>query len=205
MTDDSDLVALKRALRTQALANRSAQPERESLSHRICQRLSESDEYRAARSVLFYVEARAEVSTRPLLIEALSSSRTVAVPYCVADELKLFRLTQLDELEPGAYRIPEPRSDLRQEAQRRVEMAALDLILVPGVAFDRAGGRLGHGFGYYDRLLTTARADTLLVGLAFECQIFDTIPMTPEDVSVDWIVSEQAVYRGRGRSAANAS
>jgi 5-formyltetrahydrofolate cyclo-ligase len=71
----------------------------------------------------------------------------------------------------------------------------IDLIVVPGVAFDRRGGRTGHGKGYYDKLLTHARRDTVLVAVAFECQVFSEVPMTERDVFMDRIVTEKAVYR----------
>ena len=74
-------------------------------------------------------------------------------------------------------------------------------MIVPGVAFDRDGGRLGHGFGYYDKLLNRARPDAPLVALAFECQLFPQIPMQAHDVFMDKVVTESAVYAGKGRRA----
>jgi len=68
------------------------------------------------------------------------------------------------------------------------------------VAFDRHGGRMGHGFGYYDKLLGHARADTPLVALAFECQLFDEIPTESHDIFMDRVVTEAAVYQGKGRT-----
>ena len=78
-------------------------------------------------------------------------------------------------------------------------MKEIDLIIVPGVAFDRRGGRTGHGKGYYDKLLEHARLDTPLVALAFECQMFDEIPMQEHDVFMDKVVTEKASYDGLGR------
>jgi 5-formyltetrahydrofolate cyclo-ligase len=80
-----------------------------------------------------------------------------------------------------------------------VGVEELDLVVVPGVAFDRAGGRMGHGKGYYDKLLEHARPDTPLVALAFECQLFPEIPAEAHDVFMDKVVTEAAVYEGRGR------
>jgi 5-formyltetrahydrofolate cyclo-ligase len=73
--------------------------------------------------------------------------------------------------------------------------------MVPGVAFDRRGGRMGHGKGYYDKLLEHARLDTPLVALAFECQMFPEIPVAEHDVFMDKIITESATYVGRGRNA----
>jgi 5-formyltetrahydrofolate cyclo-ligase len=83
---------------------------------------------------------------------------------------------------------------------KRLKPEDLDLIMVPGVAFDRQGGRTGHGKGYYDKLLQHARPDCPLVALAFECQMFPEIPVQSHDIYMDKVVTEDAVYTGRGRS-----
>jgi len=70
-------------------------------------------------------------------------------------------------------------------------------VIVPGVAFDRNGGRIGHGKGYYDKLLQSVRDDSLRVGLAFECQIVDIIPKQSHDASMDYVVTENGSYEGR--------
>ena len=83
---------------------------------------------------------------------------------------------------------------------KRLAPRDLDLIMVPGVAFDREGGRTGHGKGYYDKLLEHARLETPLVALAFECQLFPQIPCESHDIYMDKVVTELSVYQGRGRS-----
>jgi 5-formyltetrahydrofolate cyclo-ligase len=97
------------------------------------------------------------------------------------------------------YKILEPRANLRELPEKRVDISEVDLIMVPGVAFDRRGARMGHGFGYYDKLLEHARPDTPLVALAFECQLFPEIPTQPHDIFMDKIITERATYAGRGR------
>ena len=126
---------------------------------------------------MWYVDVRDEVRTRHALPDALASGKRIVIPYCVAGELELFHLESMNELETGMYSILEPLAELREVAPKRVDVSALDLILVPGVAFDARGGRTGHGKGYYDKLLENARPETPLVSLAFECQMFDEIPM----------------------------
>jgi 5-formyltetrahydrofolate cyclo-ligase len=106
----------------------------------------------------------------------------------------------MDELETGMYKILEPKAELRGVKAKQIAVEELDLIMVPGVAFDRRGARTGHGKGYYDKLLEHARPDTPLVALAFECQMFDEIPVAEHDVFMDKIVTETAVYPGRGRT-----
>lgn len=192
----------KQEIRTQAHAARKAQGDKDGVSRSITERVMSMDAYRSAACVMWYVDVRDEVRTRHALPEAISADKRIVVPYCVDGELELFHLESMDELETGMYKILEPRSDLRDVAEKRVAVKELDLILVPGVGFDRDGGRTGHGKGYYDKLLENAQADTPLVALAFECQLFDEIPMQSHDIYMDAVVTESAVYDGRGRGAA---
>jgi 5-formyltetrahydrofolate cyclo-ligase len=189
----------KQALREQAHANRRSQPDKESLSRHICTQFLALPAYLSARSVMFYVDVRTEVRTREVLPEALTHGKRLIVPYCVEGELELFRLEHMDELALGMYRILEPKPELRGLAEKRADVAEVDLIMVPGVAFDRRGARMGHGKGYYDKLLEHARPDTPLVALAFECQLFDEIPTAAHDIFMDKIITEQRTYECRGR------
>ena len=148
---------------------------------------------------MFYIDVRAEVRTRHNLEDALASGKKIVVPYCVDGELELFHLESMDELEIGMYKILEPRADLRDVEAKRVDVSELDLIQVPGVAFDSMGGRTGHGKGYYDKLLEHAKPTTPLVAIAFECQIFPEIPMEDHDIYMDKVVTESNVFQGKGR------
>ena len=197
--DVLNLPTLKQQIRELAHANRNAQPDKEAISRRIVAQFMALPEYSAARTVMFYVDVRSEVRTRHDLADALQTGHRIVVPYCVDGELQLFHLESLDELALGMYRILEPRTELRSVSAKRVDVEELDLIMVPGVAFDRRGGRTGHGKGYYDKLLEHARADTPLIALAFECQLFPEIPMQPHDMFMDKLVTENAVYEGLGR------
>lgn len=198
----TDLQARKKAIREQAHSQRNAQPDKDELSRRICKKLVELPEYVAAGTVLWYVDVRSEVRTRDYLPDTLTQAKKIVVPYCVGSELELFHLTSMDELAIGKFRILEPRPELRRLAGKPVEVKELDLIVVPGVAFDRRGARMGHGFGYYDRLLNNARPDALLVALAFECQLFDEVPTEAHDIFMDRLITEKAVYRGQSRRGA---
>jgi 5-formyltetrahydrofolate cyclo-ligase len=196
----SSVAELKKSIREQSHANRNALAEKDELSKLILARVMALPEYHAASVVMFYIDVRSEVRTRQALPAALESGKKIVIPYCVDGELELFHLESMEELELGMYRILEPKAELRSVAAKKVDVTDLDLILVPGVAFDRRGGRTGHGKGYYDKLLEHCRPDTPLVALAFECQMFPEIPMDEHDVFMNKIVTEEAVYEGRGRS-----
>lgn len=201
MTLETAIRERKDAIRKQAHTNRNAQENKDELSRRIVGAFMALPEYALAETVMFYIDVRSEVRTRHDLEQALQSGKTIVVPWCNVDgELELFRLDSMDELEIGMYKILEPREELRGLAEKQVNVESLDLIMVPGVGFDRRGARTGHGKGYYDKLLQHARSNTPLVALAFECQMFDEIPMADHDIFMDKIITEDHVYNGRGRS-----
>jgi len=195
----SELFELKTAIRKQAHENRRAQLEKDAVSAKIVDRFMELPEYHSAKTVMFYVDVRDEVRTRQALPSALASGKRIVVPYCLDGELELFWLENMEELELGMYRILEPKNELRAVASKHLQPTDLDLVMVPGVAFDRNGGRTGHGKGYYDKLLQHARLDAPLIALAFECQMFEKIPAESHDIYMDKIITENEVYTGKGR------
>ena len=190
----------KPEIRKEAFARRKAQEDKDAVSRRIVERFTSLPAYESAKTVLWYVDARSEVRTRHDLPAALEAGKTVVVPWCNDEgELELFKLEAMDELEVGMYSILEPKAELRSLPEKQVDVKTLDLIMVPGVGFDREGGRTGHGKGYYDKLMQHARPDAPLVAICFECQLFDAIPMDSHDIYMDHVVTEDAVYEGKGR------
>jgi len=199
--DAKQALERKKHIREQAHANRNAQPDKEPLSERICAAFVGLPEYAAAKTVLYYVDVRSEVRTRHALPAALTHGKKIVVPWCnERGELELFQLEDMNELAVGMYKILEPKAELRNLPAKQVDVKNLDLVMVPGVAFDRRGARMGHGKGYYDKLLEHARADTPLVALAFECQLFPEIPTQAHDVFMDKIITESEIIAGRGRA-----
>lgn len=190
-----DIAALKKSLREEAHARRNALENKDELSKHIVNQFMSLPEYDQAKTVLFYVDVRSEVRTRHSLPEALKSGKTIVIPWCTETvELALFRLESMDELEVGMYKILEPKPELRLLPEKQVDPKTIDLVMVPGVAFDRRGARMGHGKGYYDKLLENARKDTPLVALAFDCQLFPEIPVAPHDVFMHKIITEKEVH-----------
>ena len=147
----------KRELRALAIANRKREPNREALGYQVLERLAGLPEYDAATRLSIYIGGPDEVPTLPLLSSMWSEGKRTAVPCCIGDHLELFWIEAVDELAPRTLGILEPKREIRRTAERRVVVTALDLIVVPGLAFDRSGGRIGHGKGYYDKLLRDAQ------------------------------------------------
>jgi 5-formyltetrahydrofolate cyclo-ligase len=187
---------------------RAAQEDKDRVSQLAVQAVMDLPQYRAARTVLWYLDCRTELRTRFVLPEALASEKRIIVPYCTVDEggankLGLWWLQSMDELVVGKWKILEPPHDRWGEPGKEVSPSDLDLVIVPGVGFSREGGRMGNGQGYYDRLLARVRPDCSLIGLCYECQLFDDLVVGPHDVFMDAVVTEQAVYQGRGRGSSN--
>ena len=201
-TQPTDPQTMKQFIREMARKNRVAQKDKDEVSHTICGKFTDLPAYAAAKTVMWYVDAGSEVRTRHTLPVVLGHGKRVVVPWCVVEtnELELFLLEDMSELVEGAYKILEPKAEMRDLPTKRIQPNELDLVMVPGTAFDPRGGRMGQGKGYYDRLLANARPDAPLVALGFECQVFPEIPVAPHDVFMDQVITEAKVYRGRGRA-----
>lgn len=183
----------KAAIRRLALDRRAAQADKDALSRRIAETLVALPEFAAAAAIAIYLDARSEVRTRQALPGLLASDKRIVVPWCDQDELRLFALEAPDELATGSFGILEPRPELRHQPARQVTPAEIDWFVIPGVAFDRRGTRLGHGRGYFDRLLALAREGAAFIGLAFECQLFDRLPSETHDIRMHLLLTENGV------------
>ena len=189
----------KRKIRLRALArrrrNRLKPDEVRAKSLEITRRVLLLSLWQQAQVVLGYCSFNSEVETRFLLEDALEQGKRVVLPRVNKDQgvLDLYYVEGLDGewVGPGTWKIPEPRPERCQPADK----GDIDLILVPGVAFDTTGGRLGYGGGYYDRLLHSLREDQQrrAVGLAFEDQIVEDVPLSFFDFRVPIIVTNRRV------------
>ncbi|MGR8930800.1 MAG: 5-formyltetrahydrofolate cyclo-ligase [Gammaproteobacteria bacterium] len=192
----------KAQLRQAAYAARNGQPDKETVSAAICNRLINQPWYIDAKTVMWYGHCRSEVRTLSALQQELHSEKRIVVPYCTIDEqggkcLGLWLLEALKELEPGMWNILEPPRERWLEPEKQVKPQELDVIMVPGVAFDSQGGRLGNGAGYYDGLLRQVRPDTILAGVCYQSQLMADIPMESHDVYMNVVITENAIYHGR--------
>ena len=153
-------------------------------------------------SVALYASLPGEVDTRPLIEAALAAGRRVLLPRVIGTgRLEFAQCVDPAELVPGPFGVREPPGS---RGPMPLEHDMLDC--VPGLGFDRAGGRLGRGAGYYDRALAPGSwpdRRPVLLGLAFELQLVERVPMSPLDVRMDGVVTEEHEWiGGRGRSEA---
>jgi 5-formyltetrahydrofolate cyclo-ligase len=182
---------LKAALRQEMMQRRDRLEWRERRAATICAQVIGMPAYAAARAVHCYLAMRSEVATRPLIADALGRGKRVAVPVVVpkAAELAHAWLQSLDasEMVAGSFGTFNPR-DMQPAA-----VGDWDLTIVPLLAFDRRGYRLGYGKGYYDRLLGSQPMPT--IGVAFAAQEIAELPAEPFDIPLDWIVTEDEVIK----------
>jgi len=164
------------------------------MSRQVMARLMTLPEMETADVIMTYVDFGKEVQTLPLISDLLKLGKRVVVPYCDKNEIQLFQIKELSELAPGSYGILEPKIELRYHSDHHVRSDELRLILVPCVAFDHLCGRVGRGKGYYDRFLKKTPENTLIIGLAFDFQQFDRVPMSGTDHFLDIIVTEKQVF-----------
>lgn len=157
-------------------------------SETICLEVSRLDEFNLSRVAMFYMPTRLEVNVRPLIELALKLGKTVSVPLITGDGLmEAARIENLDEMEKGEYGVERPKT------RNIIPAESIDLIITPGLAFDKNAGRLGKGGGYYDRYLK--RTSAVSVAVAFSDQVTDRVPATDTDAKMDILVTERFVLR----------
>lgn len=164
-------------------------------------RLAALDTIRAARTLLAFAAFGSEVDLDPLLEELIARRVGVFLPF----------VQRRSPPELGIARVKDLRADLRRspmgirepDPQRRRDARSdrIDVVIAPGVAFDHAGRRIGHGGGFYDRLIPRLSPGTPVIGAAFELQIVTNVPQAPHDVGVDLVVTERRVLTGTPRAA----
>jgi len=155
----------------------------ETASQRLCEKFFETDAYKEARSIYAYLPYNQEIRTWNIVKRALSDGKKVAVPKCYGEIMKFLWIDDLDHIAPGAFNIPEPIAD---EPEADDDTA---LILMPGLAFDPDGHRLGYGGGFYDRYLAEHH-DHTLVALCYDFQLFDHLETEAHDVPVDLVIAD---------------
>ena len=180
----------KRLVRRRVIARLNIQKEVERLrkSRLIKEKLFALQEFKNARNVMFFASFDGEVETFRMMRQAIKLGKQVVLPLVLKTKKQIVpsKISNLEkELDIGPYGIKQPKLN----KSRFIPVDDIDLVTVPGVAFDRKGNRLGRGAGYYDRFLKMLPKDTPTIGLAFSCQILNNLPHTKsKDIPVDKVI-----------------
>jgi 5-formyltetrahydrofolate cyclo-ligase len=191
----------KDEIRSSALQRRDALPPslRQDYGRAILNRILAMDVFRRSQTVMAYSSFGSEIDTLPLLLAVLEGGKTLLLPKVnrAAGGLEVYEVRNIEsDLRAGVWGILEPVPEIC--ACRA--LSEHELILVPGVAFDRQGGRIGYGRGYYDKFLASCRAVNHFphtIAAAFEVQVVDAVPIEPHDVRIDTLVTEAGQWPQR--------
>lgn len=184
----------KSSLRKRILALRRAQSSRhiEKKSDNIKRELFTFSTFDEAKTILFYLAVKDEVQTEKMIEESLRKDKRVVVPFIDWQRKEILPSEIKDlakDIKIGILKIPQPKKNFYSP----FSPASIDLVIIPGVVFDRKGNRLGFGGGFYDRFLGKLSDITKLVGLAFELQLVDNVPSQSHDVAVDYLITEEGI------------
>lgn len=186
MSISEEKALLRREMRSKSRALPA--DERAAADEAIRRHILGSAEYANAKTVFAYLGVGWEIDTRPLLEQILRDGKRLCLPLCTgAHEMALCVVRSLDELSPGAYGIPEP-------SKKAITLTPdeIDLALVPCVAADRRGRRLGQGGGYYDAFLKTYRGAAFL--LSREATVLEAVPVENHDFPLPFLVTETKIF-----------
>jgi len=181
-----DVRLTKKRIRSKILLRLNLQKEenRDRKSKELKEKLLRTKVFKKAKAVMFYISLGGEPETSGMIDAARSLGKIVMVPVCMKNNtiIRPCLLEDSAKLRVGPYGIREPA------LERPVPLDNLDLVIVPGVAFDKKGNRLGRGKGYYDRFLKILSPKAHTIGLAFDFQILPSVPVQAHDVSVEKVL-----------------
>ena len=188
----------KKALRKEILTKRSILDavEKEEKDRKILDRFYDSNYYREAKNIFIYISYDSEINTKGIIKKALMDNKKIYVPRTEFKTrlMDAVEITSLNNLIESEYGILEPSVE-----EPHIDPNEIDLIVVPGVAFDRNGGRMGYGAGFYDRYFKKISKDNvkkvIKLALAYDFQILEKIPMNEQDVPVNYIITEKEFYQ----------
>ena len=184
--------------------------DRKEIAERLFAVLTRVPEFQDAKIVAAFVDFQNEIPTKEIIERIMNKRRSeqrVVVPACFGKEMKFYRLLEpregsfrlFDDLAPNDYGVPEPTEENLNRPNAIVDPQEIDCILVPGLAFDRAGGRLGRGAGYYDRFLPSLRPDAAVVGLCFDEQLVDRVPIDRNDFRIPRVAAPSQIVETKRR------
>ena len=178
----------KKVLRNKILEIRDSlnNNEKELIDNKIFNELINTDLYKRSINIFIYISFSNEINTRNIIEKAFKDKKNVFIPKVYKDDklMKAIKLNSIDELKKNSMGILEPIDD-----SNYIEKENIDLIVVPGVVFDKEFYRIGYGGGYYDRYLKDIKSKKNKIALAYDLQIVDKIESEVHDIKVDYIIT----------------
>lgn len=178
----------KKVLRNKILEIRDSlnNNEKELIDNKIFNELINTDLYKRSINIFIYISFSNEINTRNIIEKAFKDKKNVFIPKVYKDDklMKAIKLNSIDELKKNSMGILEPIDD-----SNYIEKENIDLIVVPGVVFDKECNRIGYGGGYYDRYLKDIKSKENKIALAYDLQIVDKIESEVHDIKVDYIIT----------------
>jgi 5-formyltetrahydrofolate cyclo-ligase len=187
--NEADLYVIKKELRRRMndLRDSISKAEREHASEKAAAKVVLSKDFIECSDILLFSSYRSEISTEPLIREALKAGKNIYLPKVCDDEIKFYRYVSDDRLNEGYKGIPEPTGETEEYVPSPEKSG---LVICPGLAFGRDGSRMGYGKGYYDRFLKKA-SGLKKTGICFDIQLLDTVPHSDKDMLMDVVISEK--------------
>ena len=183
------MLPLKKALRREFLAKRAAVPqaERDRIGHALIKKFTATEIYREARIIMAYASTPEELQLGELFAACFDAGKTLAIPLIVGKGLmQAVAVPSFEALEVGEFGIQTVKRELRQI----IDPAHIDVVIVPGLAFDVSGGRLGLGGGFYDRFLPLA-VNAVKIALAYDFQLVESLPLEPHDFKINGVLTPE--------------
>ncbi|MTK13677.1 MAG: 5-formyltetrahydrofolate cyclo-ligase [Clostridiaceae bacterium] len=161
--------------------------EREKLNQTIYEKAINSEYYKNAKTIFIFISFKDEVDTLGIIKKSLEDGKIVCVPKVISKQegMVAIRINNFEDMAVSSYGILEPK-----DTTNIIKENLVDLTFVPGLAFDKKGGRIGYGGGFYDRFLKDMRKDAKKIGLAYSFQIIDEVPMEEHDLFIDGIITD---------------
>ena len=182
------MLPLKKSLRQEFLSKRAAIPhdERDRVSHELIKKFLATEIYRESKVIMAYASTPEEIQLNELFAACLADRKTLAIPLIVGKGImQAVKVPSLDALEVGEFNILTVKQN-----QNFIKPAQIDCVIVPGLAFDKNGGRLGMGGGFYDRFLPQA-VNAVKIALAYDFQLDDSLPLETHDAKIDAILTTE--------------
>lgn len=178
------------------IRNNMNESEKKDKDNFIREKFLKSEYYKKSNKIFIYISYSSEINTIEIINKALDDGKKIFVPRTIfkTKVMDAVKINSLNNLKKDRYGIPEPAVH-----EPHIDPDELDLIVVPGVAFDKEGGRMGYGAGYYDRyfkkISEERKEEIKKVALAYDFQVIEEVPMDKQDVKIDCIITEKQIIK----------